>query len=287
MDKKGFPALCGGTFFTLLLEAAKPELKERKKWSESREFAETDVFEALMNVVVNYKRPTDDKNFGSAVSAYKSCNRKKSGRLPITQQANIATFDESIKKNYQKPLSGMVSLVNQYIDADGKGVWLVKALLDLIDQGIDESAEFYVSANGRSMSKVDLCSGSDFYLPSLLLGIWHYVIVNKIDNASGKDTYDEWCKPGRSSNTREPFQSDIGDGVSQTICLLDEIDGTAIEDKPFVEYGEPFEDAPQQEPQPNFITQTINAPAVFFNSGANVMQINNTGIMNIDRSGKT
>jgi hypothetical protein len=53
MDGAGFSVLCGGTFFTLLLEAAKQGLKERKKWGESREFAETDVFEALIGSSLN------------------------------------------------------------------------------------------------------------------------------------------------------------------------------------------------------------------------------------------
>jgi hypothetical protein len=122
--------------------------------------------------------------------------------------------------------------------------------------------------------------------------------VNRIDNATGRSTYDDWCKPGRSSNTRESFESDIGSGITRPIKLIaseDAIDpadsaeprtSAAIEDEPYDEYSEPYVEQPTSEPNPHIVNQTINAPAVFFNSGANVMQINNTGTINIDRGGK-
>lgn len=298
MDKIDSPVLCGGTFFTLLLEAAKQGLKERKKWGEGKEFTETDVFAALIQVVTDYERPADDKNFRSVVSAYKSCSTKKSGRLPISEQAVITTFNENVLTNYQMSLLKMTALVNIYVDVESKGVWLVRALLDLIRSGIPAGTAFYASEDGSSIGGNALINKTEFYLPALLLGIWHYIVVSRIDNATGRDTYDSWCKPGSSANTREDFESDIGSGTTQQIklisldaetCTLDHAtidNATPPEDEPYIDQDDPFIEEPIPEPEPRITNQIINAPAVFFNSGANVMQINNTGTLNIDKGDK-
>jgi hypothetical protein len=218
--------------------------------------------------------------------------------LPITQQAVIATFDDIVKRNYRAPLEKMVSLVNNYIDSDGKGVWLAKALLDLIKHGVAGDSRFYTDKNGVPLGKDALCSTSEFFLPALLLGVWHYIIVNRVDNAAGRDTYDEWCKPGISSNTREDFESDIGSKITQQIRLTAfedikskvktvEVEAAATsENEHYDDCSEPFAEEPAPDPAPNITNQIINAPAVFFNSGANAIQINNTGTLNIDRGGK-
>lgn len=222
MDMTGFPVLCGGTFFTLLLEAANQGRNERKKWGESSEFTESDVLEALVQVAMRtYEKTSDNLNFKSAVSAYKSCNSKKSGRLPIHNQAVIATFDNCVKNSYLTQLISMNAFVEKYIDIDGKGIWLIRALLDLVlqDENIKERDQLYVCQDGSPATKASLCGVTEVCLPALLLGIWHYIVVNKVNNGGGGETYNEWCRPGQSKNTREPFQSSIGDGITQQITL--------------------------------------------------------------------
>ena len=106
MDNTSFPVLCGGTFFTLLLEATKPGLNERKKWGGNSNFHGGDVLEALLQVSIpNYAKPSDNVNFKSTVSAYKCCNPEKSGRLGVHNQATITTFDYSVKnRRLPRPL---------------------------------------------------------------------------------------------------------------------------------------------------------------------------------------
>jgi len=222
MDIKVIPVLCGGTFFTLLLEAAKQGLNERKKFGESAKFTERDVFEDIVQVTIpTYKKPTDGENFKSVVSAYKSCNTSKSGRLPIHEQANITTFTNRIKNDYQTPLSAMTVLIEKYIDVDGKGDWLARALLDLVckDENIKEWEPLYVCQDGFPATKSSLHRVTEVCLPALLLGTWHYIVVNKVKNEDGRETYNEWCRPGESINTRESFHSSIGDGITQQITL--------------------------------------------------------------------
>lgn len=293
MDIKNIPCICGGTFFTLLLGATKQGLNERQKWGESAEFTESDVFEFLIKVAVpTYERPADSENFKSVVSAYKACNASKSGRLPIHEQANISTFNNRVKVEYHVALSAMTTLVERYIDIEGKGLWLIRALLELIyeDENVKQADLLFICQDGSTIDKKNLLINQNICLPSFLLGIWHFIVIHEIDNGVGKATYDEWCKPGKSKNTREPFRSRIGENITQSLSVTmpmkqDETDVTA-DDEPSIYIGEPYEEPTRSNSDSDATTQIINSPAVFFSSGANAMQINNTGTLNIDRGGK-
>ena len=284
------PVLCGGTFFTLLLQAAKQGLNERKKWGKSTEFTERDVFGALVKVAIpTYENPSDAENFKSVVSAYKSCNTSKSGRLPMHEQANVTTFSNRITSNYQASLSDMTALIETYIDFEGKGDWLTRALLGLVceDKSINETDLMYIRQDGQAILKSDLHNFTDVNFSALVLGIWHFIVVNRADNSIGKATYDKWCKPGKTRNTREPFKSDIGRNITRSFNLFMPIqsdNGDAVVDEdPFTRYRKPFSEEPAPDPISGTTTQIINSPAVFFNSGANATQINNTGTLNMDR----
>jgi len=230
-DIRDYPRLCGGTFFTLLLEAADQKLKERKKFGDNNNFTEPDVFEALVSIaLVGVLRSGDNDNYKSAVGAYKSCNTKKSGRIPISDQANVNTFDSAIKNDYKEPLKAMNAFVDKFINVEGKGIWLIKALLELIsvDENTD-NAEFYISQDGQATKKIALGGIDDYCLPAFLLGVWHYIVKNVPDNSVGKATYDEWCKPGESRNTRQPFKSDIGDSLcDRKIALIPYVEPMVI-----------------------------------------------------------
>lgn len=233
MNKSDFPVLCGGTFFTLILEAANQGRKERKKWGAGSEFTESDVLESLFQVAMpSYKNSADKGNFKSVVSAYKSCDPKKRGSLPIGEQAVIATFDNCVKNSYSEQLISMNALVEKYIDIEGKGIWLIRALWDLtlMDENIQDSEELYIKQDGLPTKKTSLRGATDVCLPALLLGIWHYIVVNKVKNGSGRATYESWCIPGKSKNTREPFQSNIGDGITHQITLC-QIEKKTCEEK--------------------------------------------------------
>ena len=294
MESSATPVLCGGTFFTLVLQAAKQGKNERKKWGTNTEFSERDVFGALVKIAVpTYEKPADNENFKSVVSSYKSCNASKSGRLPIHQQANVTTFSNRITSNYQAALSDMTLLIETYIDFDGKAEWLTKALVEMVyeDKSINDTDLMYVCQDGQAIPKSNVLNLVDISLPAFLLGIWHFIVVNRADNSIGKATYDEWCKPGTSKNTRELFTSDIGINITRQLNLYMPMQSdnwdTVTEEEPFSGYGEPCVEEPAPEPTANTTTQIINSPAVFFNSGTNATQINNTGTLNIDRGGKS
>ena len=91
--------------------------------------------------------------------------------------------------------------------------------------------------------------------------------------------------------TKGRYTGNDGSSIKQDITITMptiesvEVEASAAEDESYAEYSNPYEE-PTPDPAPNITNQTINAPAVFFNSGANAIQINNTGTLNIDRGGK-
>lgn len=89
----------------------------------------------------------------------------------------------------------MIIFVKNFIDTGasvGKHEHLVKALVDLIqkDQSISGETEFYIGENGEKIKKVALGDLKKVCLPSFLLGVWHYVVLNRGDNSVGRITYD-------------------------------------------------------------------------------------------------
>lgn len=218
------PVLCGGTFFTLILQAVKQGKNERNVFGTKKTaFTESDVLEGLIKIASStYTRPEDDSNFRSVVSTYKSCNTAKTGRLPITEQAIISAFDTRIKSEYAKSLAQMAAFVDSFINVDECGFWLIKALLETIenDETIASADSFYIFQDGGKCTKSFLITQSNICLPSFLLGIWHFIVVNRKDNEIGKATYNSWHPKSTSKNTRKKFESTIGDSIQKQIRLL-------------------------------------------------------------------
>ena len=75
--------------------------------------------------------------------------------------------------------------------------------------------EFYIGPNGEKKKKAALGDLKEVCLPSFLLGVWHYVVMNRRDNAVGKKTYDVWCP----SNDRAPrkYTAHMGEGLLDSL----------------------------------------------------------------------
>jgi len=291
------PALCGGTFFTLILEAAKQGLNQRNKgWGEKSQFTESAVLESLIRVAVpTFPKPSDGDNFKTAVSAYKSCG-SRSGRLAINGQANLSTFDTTVKSNYREPLAAMTEVVNHYLNAAGNGDWLTRALLELVDEdpSIADDDEFYVLPDGGPITKAGLRSLTDICLPSLLLGIWHYAVTKKPDNRIGKTTYDQWCKPGATGSVRQ-FESNIGAKITRPLNISMTAQESTNEPEPQIDIIEAEiveDDEDDAKPSTDGRAQTGSKPAngfqapVFNYFGDNGTQIQSVGVLNISHGGR-
>ena len=77
-------------------------------------------------------------------------------------------------------------------------------------------------------------------LPAFLLGVWHYVVVNRKDNQVGKDTYNQWC-PLAGGGPRA-YKGSMGKSITQEVSVYTNTnvaDEVIIED---VEDGDPNDD---------------------------------------------
>ena len=281
-----YPRLCGGTFMTLVIQALLQRKKAREHYKgESDKLNDPDVLVGLITVInPDYEDP------GKAVlktkaNDYKSCKLSKGQYLPFGDKLAIEVFDQRVQTDYLAARNDMCIFVDSFIETGTKlqkDVRLVKPLIDLIeqDESIDDSVEFMVGENGDAVRKDQLRNLKRICLPSFLLGIWHFIVINRKNNKVGQLTYDTWC-PENGGGTRE-YEGTMGDGISiefdvYTLEPEDETEDTEQE-------AEVVEDQPERNNQdnqndhretsgtgPNL--QQINNPFTFIQNGDNNTQI--------------
>jgi len=293
-----YPVLCGGTFFTLILETRNQRTSRRSQYAgELDGLSQPETLAGLGRVVYpEYSEPKNKDTFSTNASDYKSCENNGTN-LSFLFDQEVGAFDNRVKTQYVAALRTMDDFVRRFLEvgtSTAKEVWLVKAFLDLInaDQSIDDNQEFYIAENGQGITKAALRGMSDFCLQTFLLGVWHFVIVNRPDNKSGKATYDTWC-PSRGRAERK-YTGSMGDSVTRSInvTLLEMVDdetkqetASTVEDEPFAEYGEPFANGATEDASSKATNQTVNNPFVFNQYGSNSIQIGSIGTITINNSG--
>lgn len=239
MEKDEYPRLCGGTFFVLVLQALKQRIKAKEHWhGDSDGLSDPEVLIGLVKVVnPDYVAPVNPKDtLKTITNNFKSCQMSRpSEYLPFGKIQEMNAFDERVKQNYSRALQDMNTFVQDYLEVQTsvhKDVNLVKALMDLVNQ--DESILpgdlFYVQEDGAPMTKTELCKMSDVCFQAFLLGIWHYVVLNRPSDKVGEKTYNEWC-PSAGGSKRE-YSGNMGEAIKRDIdvFLIDDIQDTALDD---------------------------------------------------------
>ena len=221
MTNDGDLRLCGGTFFTLLLQARRQRVKPSGYRKVERDgLLETDMLIGLIKIFdPDYIEPADEVkgSFKTNTFDFKSCKLSNSLYIPLF---DTTAFDKRIKNNYSAPLKAMCEYADRFIEigtSTEKDLRLVRALLELIatDGSIADEQAFFIYGDGSEITKAGILKKSDICLQPFLLGIWHFVLVNRKDNAVGKATYDMWC-PSRGGGERK-YIGKMGDGIVRDI----------------------------------------------------------------------
>ena len=264
-----YPRLCGGTFFTLVLQALRQRMKAREHYSgDSDGLSDPEVLVGLIKVInPDYTDPGKENLKGTA-NNYKACKISNSTYLPFDDEQVISAFDSKVKTAYQSVLNRMIGFVNDFLDMSEtvhKDVNLVRAIVDLIqqDQTIKAGDEFFIGQNGEKKKKAALGDLKEVCLPSFLLGVWHYIVVNRKDNGIGKATYDVWC-PSAGGGQRK-YIAHMGKGIleSLTISYADIVEKAEMD-------AEPVETVIIEGTSDQQVQQTVNNPFVFnFNQYGN------------------
>lgn len=263
MTNNDFPRLCGGTFFTLVLQALKPRMKAREHYKgDSDGLSDPDAFVGLIKVInPDYQEPQKGALKGKT-NDYKACKISKGEYLPFGDAAVIQEFDNRIRTNYKAVLPDMDAFVERFIETSTvakKDVRLVKALLDLIDKDemIGTEEEFYIQEDGSKIEKAAFGDLSMVCFSAFLLGVWHYAVIHWDENGEGKDTYDRLC-PSVGGGKRD-YKGTLGEIWPTDITLVyryqDETvsaDAEVVEDDAVEEKTEKHEDTVKPTPQMMF-----------------------------------
>ena len=287
-----YPRLCGGTFFTLVLQALRQRMKAREHYAgDSDGLSDPEVLVGLIKVInPDYADPGKENLKGTA-NNYKACKTSNSTYLPFDDEQVVSAFDSVVRTDYQIALNGMIGFVNDFLDVGEtvhKDVNLVRALIDLIqqDQTIKAGDELFIGPNGEKKKKAALGDLKEVCLPSFLLGVWHYVVLNRRDNSVGRITYDAWCP----SNDRAPrkYTAHMGEGLLDdlTTYTVDTKETIAAEivDEPI---GDESSDAAGQDGTST--QQMANNNPTFFNiniSGGNNNFYHHVDKLTINNGGK-
>lgn len=282
MPISDYPRLCGGTFFTLVLQALRQRMKAREYYKgDSDGLTDAEVLAGLIQVAnPDYTNPGKEA-LKSAANNYKACRISTSAYLPLDDRQLVQAFDARVQNRYSSVLSDMSSFASAFLDLGDtidKKTALVRALVDLIlkDESIGADEEFYVEADGGKRKKAALGDLESVCLPAFLLGVWHYVIVCRQDNSVGQITYVQWCP----SNGRGPrkYSANMGEGILGGIRVYMK----DTEDNPTVamDDAEPIEaEIIDEIPQTQSVQQTVTNPFIFnfTQNGNNNTQIGHIG----------
>lgn len=299
MTKSNIPRLCGGTFFTLLLEARGQRMTKRENFMGLTDgLSEPETLFGLAQVVVPDIKPplpTMKNTVKGNTTDFKSCKNMGGTTFMFGDKSARASFDSCVKQNYDMALCAMSSFIDRFLDVGGsigKDIKLVRALLDLIDQddSIEDTQSFYICEDGQAVSKADIKSETNFCIDSFLLGVWHYALLRKEGNAIGRDTFDEWC-PSQNGGRRE-YIGTMGNALNREIqisrCVISDTEPEPeVEEENITSEESVITEEPSvEEPTPSTLQQNVNNPLVFnfTQNGNNCTQIGN--IENYYASGK-
>lgn len=244
--------LCGGTFFTLLLEARKPRKGVRDHFNGCGDMlSDPDVLIGLAGVVdPNPNAPflSMRGSLKSNTTDFKSCKTNGGTYLPFENQQSIQAFDKRVKKSYQSALHDMLTFVDKFLalHAPNKSdINLVNECLDVIDsdKSILQEQLFYTQTDGTPVTKKDLLmNDAHICIQAFLLGVFHFVVVSTRNDEEGQKTYNQWCPPPEVPRARRKFSRPFGQNYKKIINLSYYEESTT---------EQPLINAKEEEPQPS------------------------------------
>jgi hypothetical protein len=163
MSNDVIPRLCGGTFFTQILESRKETKTRRARTQgESDVIHNKDVLFALLQIIQPDAYRPGGTTFETYTARFKTCAGEIGSDLKFKDKNVITAFKKRMDEDYTTVLNEMANFCNDYIDAresTQKHVLLVKRLIELIrddndEDGIDAEQMFKVTADSDSSDEI-------------------------------------------------------------------------------------------------------------------------------------
>ena len=159
MKESTCPRLCGGTFFTLVLQGLKQRTKAREHYRGERDgLSDPEVLVGLIRVInPDYKAP-ELNIIKSKTNEYKSCSTSTGKYFPFGNTAEMSEFARRIQTNYSSALEAMTEFVYEFLEIDTaskRDMRLAAALIELVidDDSIEPDEEFFVIEDGSKIKR--------------------------------------------------------------------------------------------------------------------------------------
>lgn len=193
MSDNFVPKLTGGILFSLLLrERRQRYTKQENTEGKSDGMSDKDILQALLEIAnPEIQMPSGDSPKTNA-SQFKSCKIDRSTWFPLLSNDFIETFKYQMTKNYTETLIRVNKLFTNFINKNSMNITrLGRSILDLIarDDSIPDDAEFFIHNGTEAIKKVDMLPNNKYEIQPLVLGVWYYLITNKVINSLGVDTF--------------------------------------------------------------------------------------------------
>ena len=219
------PYLCGGTFLAQILRAMERTTTSTDHMNGQKEsLPEREIFRRLLSIYRLVEFPADaGGSIKTYASQFKVCQNSLASFTGFADNDSRMKFDRDVRSERSKALYMMSNFVSECIDIPKNGEQLVRCLLGMIkdDGTIKSTDEFYILPDGNPISKKDIDSTDKIYIEPFLLGVWHYVIMNRAEkNELGAETYQSWYP--KRNDYRGTVGSDITMSINVTSAKIEE-----------------------------------------------------------------
>ena len=241
------PYLCGGTFFVILMQFRKGARTRNTNLYSKNGFTEAMCLEELVKTFYDYTRCNAESTFKKNTNEYKLCKIDSSSWLRFDDVTLIDEFDGRVKNSYGSKLKDMDCFLMKCIDVQRNHQRIVNVLLEVIDKDekIKGTDKFYINKDGSYITKKGLLNLKEIDFQPFILGVWHYIIMNRNDNVHGEDTITDWMK-NSGVQTVYKYNGPAGNGYIRKINILTDEDS-------FIEKQQDYEEILP------IVTETMNS----------------------------
>lgn len=290
MTKDAIPYLCGGTFLTQVIRA-RANRKTPTDYTEGQKesLTENETFRRLISIFRLEDFDPGGDSLKTYTTGYKTCTKEYRNYLQFLDNDLRRDFDDDVKSHHSIALHMMAEFVAELTD-NKKGKALCRCLLDMLlhDPDIKEDDVLYICE--EPVTQKQLKSIDHFDLPYFLIGVWHFIIMNRSEyNLNGAATYNEWYPNGGKA-----YKGTIGNGIDYDISVIcsnipkpEEIlaEETKSEEADPHDYTE---DPPNKEStdtessdDAKIVNQYFNNPTVVYQNGDKNVHIGHVDVLNI------
>ena len=291
MTKDAIPYLCGGTFLAQVIRArANRKTPTDYTNGQKESLTENETFRRLISIFRIKDFDPGGDSLKTYTTGYKTCTKEYRDYLQFLDNDLRRDFDDDVKSDRSVALYMMSEFVSDLTD-DKKGKALCRCLLDMLlhDPDVKDDDVLYVCKN--PVTRQQLKTIDHFDLPYFLLGVWHYIIMNRSEyNLNGAATYNEWY-PGNG----KAYKGTIGNGIDYDITVKCSTipEPESKDPEPEIDTAEATSSY-DAEPQPEatlsdqeastdakVVNQYFNNPTVVYQNGDKNVHIDHVDVLNI------